>query len=228
MARWTWMGASLLALVMTAACGPSEAERKAEEAARQMEEAARKMEEAAAKGGQDAEAMAKGLEAMAQGLAGAAGALAGGDGTPAEPVSFRDLIALFPEVDGWTMEAPRGERMTSPVAYAEASTRYVREGRSIELKVTDSAFHQMLMLPYAMIASGAFERETTEGYEKSVKVGGHPGMEKWNAADRHGELTLIVAKRFLVSADGRGLDSAGDLQTLVAKLDLGRLEKLGN
>lgn len=228
MTKWRQMGIGLLTLAMAAGCGKSESERRAEESAKQVEEAAKQLEAAAKESGQNAEAMAKGLEAMAKGLAGAAGTLGGGDGTPTEPVSFRDLIALFPEVEGWQMEKPRGERMTSPVAYAEASTSYRKDGSALEVKITDSAFHQLLMLPYAMVTSGGFERETTEGYEKAVKVAGHPGIEKWNEERKRGELTVVVAKRFLVNVEGRGLDSPRHLQALLSSLDLGRLEKLGS
>jgi hypothetical protein len=221
-------GAAALTLTAAVACGKSEAERRAEEAARQMEEAAKKVQQAARQGGGSAEEVARGMEEMARGLAGAAGALGGGEGKAAEPVAFRDLMTLLPSLDGWERSEPEGERMTAPMAYAIASARYTRGEAKIDLKLTDSALHQVLLLPYALITSGGFERETSTGYEKAVKVAGHPAMETWNGPDRRGELTVIVGKRFVVSATGSGVDSTRDLHALVGRIDLEKLQKLGS
>lgn len=223
-----WLATTALACVVAAACGKSEAERRAEEAAKQMEEAAKKVEEAARQGAGSAEQVARGMEEMAKGLAGAAAALGGGEGKAAEPVAFRDLMALLPALDGWERDQPEGERMTAPMPYAVASAHYRKGEAEIDLKLTDSALHQALLLPYAMITSGGFDRETSSGYERAVKVAGYPGMESWNEPNRRAELTVIVGKRFVVNATGSGLSGAKDLHALVSQIDLAKLEKLGS
>lgn len=225
---WIRLGPAVLALVVLAACGKSEAERRAEEAAKQMEEAAKKVEQAARQSGGSAEQMAQGMEEMAKGLAGAAAALGGGEGKAAEPVAFRDLMALLPSLDGWERSEPEGERMTAPMPYAVASARYRKGEAEMDLKLTDSALNQVLLLPYAMITSGGFDRETSTGYEKAVKVAGYPGMETWKAPNRRAELTVIVGKRFVVNVTGSGVDSTRDLHTLVSSIDLAKLQKLGS
>lgn len=228
MAR-AWMHlVAATALVAAAACGKSDAERRAEDAAKQMEEAAKKIEQAARQSGGSAEQMARGMEEMAKGLAGAAAALGGGEGKAAEPVPFRDLMALLPSLDGWERDEPEGERMTAPMPYAVASAHYTKGEAEIDLKLTDSVLHQALLLPYAMITSGGFDRETSTGYEKAVKVAGYPGMETWNGPNRHAELTVIVGKRFVVNATGSGVSNAKDLHALVSRIDLAKLEKLGS
>src|SRR5512139_2330083 len=88
--------------VTVAACGKLQEQKQAEQTAQTAEKAAGE----AAKG---LEQMAKGLEAMAGGASSGQKAV--------DPVSFRDMIALMPELDGWEKAKPTGEKMTSPFAY---------------------------------------------------------------------------------------------------------------
>ena len=75
---------------------------------------------------------AKGMEDFAKAMQGMAAAMARrpAGGKPADPVSFRDLQAAFPAVDGWTMDKPKGERMTAPVAFSQTETRYRTASRA--------------------------------------------------------------------------------------------------
>ena len=165
--------------------------------------------------------MAKGLEAMAQGMA-AAGA-ATGDGKPVDPVSFHDLQALFPDLDGWTKGKPHGERMTAPFPYSQADVSYEKGDSRLELKIIDSANHQLLVAPYTMFLAAGYEKETDNGYEKSTKVGGEPGWEKWDSEAKHGELNAIVGKRYIIQTTGSNIADNKVLQDLVAKTDLSKL-----
>jgi hypothetical protein len=203
-----------------AACGPSREEQQAAEVQKSAEEMQK-----------GAEAMAKGAEDMARsmsGLASGLGAAFGGDpnAKPADPVSFRDLQAVLPELSGWERDKPTGERMTAPVNFSEASVRHTRGDASISTKITDSALNQMLIAPFAMFLAGNYERETERGYEKSIKVGEHLGFEKWDTEDKDGELTVIVNKRFIVAIEGRGIDNAQVLHDVLARTDLTKLAAL--
>jgi len=224
--RATWYAALVVALVTTAACGKSEEQKQAEAAAQQVKEAAAKFDEAAKQAAKQAEAgsteMAKGLEAMAQGLAGAASAV-GADGKPVDPVSFRALQALFPDLPGWEKGKPTGERMTAPVAFSQAEVHYTKGDSRLELKIMDSGFHQLLLAPYTMFLTSGFERETQDGYEKSTKVGDAPGWEKWNTAQKSGEVNAVVGKRFLVQAEGRDVDDIKVLHDAIVKTNLAKL-----
>ncbi len=208
-----------LALAMASAgCGKSEAEKQQEAAAKQAEEAAKSTE-------QTAQQAAKGLEAMAKGL----GAMAGvstGDMKPVEPVSFREFMALFPDLDGWEKAKPTGERMSSPVSFSTAEVRYKKDDASIEIKIMDSGYNALLLTPYAMFLSAGYEKETADGYEKSTKVGGEPGWEKWNASSKNGELNALVGKRFLLTIEGRGIDDAKALHDVASRVDMAKLAAL--
>jgi len=96
----------------------------------------------------------------------------------------------------------------------------------VEVKIVDSAFSQLLVAPWAMFMTTGYQRETSEGYEKSVNVGGNPGFEKWNSDDKDGELNLVVAKRFLVTIEGNNINDAKVLHDFASKLDTGKLAGL--
>ena len=227
--RATWCLALAAVVVAVAACGKSEEHKQAEAAAEQVKEAAEKFDEAAraaaSKGDAGTADMAKGLEAMAQGLASAASAV-GGDGKTVDPIAFRHLQTVFPNMPGWRRGKPTGEKMTSPVAYSQAEVTYSKGDSEIALKIVDSGFHQLLLAPYSMFLTSGYERETEHGYEKSTRVGDEPGWEKWNATGKSGEVNAVVAKRFLVQAEGRGVDDLAVLHAVIEKTDLGKLASM--
>jgi hypothetical protein len=182
------------------------------------------VQEAAKQSQNGAEQMAKGFEAMARGL----GAMAGGDPSakPVEPVSFRDLQTVFPDLAGWDKGKPTGERMSSPVNFSEASVKYRKGEAQLELKVTDSALNQLFIAPIAMFLTTGYEKETENGYEKSVKVGEFPGWEKWNTAGKDGELNVIVNRRFIVQIEGRNIDDPNVMHRLMNDVNLQKLAEL--
>jgi hypothetical protein len=205
----------------TAGCGQSEQQRQAEQA---KQEAAKAVEQAAKTTQKGATEAAKGLEQMAKGLeAMASGAAAAGNIKPVDPVSFRDLQTLFPDLDGWEKEKPTGERMTAPFAYSQAEVRYKKGDSRLDVKIVDSGFNQLLLTPFAMMMQTGYEKETSSGYEKATKVGGEPGWEKWNTEGKDGEVTAFVAKRFLLTVNGRNVDDIKALHGVVAKVDLAKL-----
>lgn len=211
--------AALAAIVGLGACGKSEESKQKEEAAKQAEQTAKTAEQGAEQAAKGLEQMAKGLEAMAAGGG-------SGDEKPVDPVSFRDLQALFPDVGGWTKAKPTGERMNSPFPYSQAEVRYTKENSDIELKMVDSGFNKLLLTPYAMFLQAGYEKETESGYEKSVKVGNQPGWETWNSQDKHGELNALVGKRYLVTIEGNQIDDTKVLHDVAAKIDMNKLAAL--
>ena len=197
-----------LTAFLAAACGPSPEEKAAAALTDAATAAAKAGEELAKAGAAAASAAqqaapgdqaAKGMEDFAKAMQGMAAAMGGANGgKPADPVSFRDLQAAFPTVSGWTMDKPKGERMTAPVAFSQTEARYKNGDQRIEVKIVDSAFNQILVAPWAMFLAAGYEKETDDGYEKSTTVSGNPGFEKWNSTRKEGELNIVVAKRCLL------------------------------
>jgi len=228
-------------LALTAACGPSEAQKQAEEAKKQIEQAQKQAEEAAKKAqeagkeagkevGREAgknaqqavQEASKGLEALAKGLQGLS---VGSDGKPVEPVSFKELQTVFVPLDGWEMGKPTGEKMSIPVSFSQAKVTYRKGDARIEASVIDSGFNQLLIAPFTIFLTSGYEKETENGYEKSVKVAGNPGWEKWENAGKNGELSTFINKRFLVQFQG---NSIGDMRVLHQLADASNLGKLAS
>ncbi|MQA29567.1 MAG: hypothetical protein GEU82_06975 [Luteitalea sp.] len=209
-----WCG--VVCLSALAGCGTSEEARKVEE----VEKAAEQVQDSAG-------AMAKGLEDMAKGFQGLQG-LTGGDPSqkPVDPVGFRDLQTAFGDLPGWEKGKPTGERMTNPINYSQAKVTYRKGEQSIEAEISDSAFNQLMLVPFAMFLTAGYEKETDHGYEKSIKVGDFPGWEKWDAAQKDGELSALVNKRFVVQLSGRNLTAVTELQAAMQSVDLQKLAGL--
>lgn len=231
-ARSLTVAAGLVSL-LAAGCGKTPEEKAAEDLKAATEKAAEAMAQAGAAVAQQGAAAgteaAKGMEDFAKAMQGMATAMSGASagGKAADPVSFRDLQTVFPAVDGWTMDKPKGERMTAPVAFSQTETRYRMGEAQIEVKIVDSAFQQMLVAPWAMFLAAGYEKETDDGYEKSTVLAGHPGFEKWNDRRQSGELNLVVAKRFLVSLEGRNLSDVKQLHDFAGRVDFSKLAGLG-
>jgi hypothetical protein len=215
-----------LALFVSVGCGKSEEEKAAEKAAEETKEAAEALQKAAESA--TAPGAAQGLQDFAKAMEGMAGAMSGKtpDGKTVEPVSFQSLQTVLPEVSGWQREQPTGERMTLPIPFSQAEAAYTMGDSQIDVKIVDSAFSQMLIAPWAMFLSAGYEKQTSDGYEKSVNVGGNPGFERWDSGNKDGELNLVVAKRFLVTVEGNNIADTKVLQEFASKVDAAKLASL--
>lgn len=217
-------------MAASAACGKSAEQKAAEQAAENARVAAEQMKKAAesAAAAGTAAGAAAGVDAFAKAMAGAANAMAakGPDGKAVEPVSFRELQTVLPEVSGWEREEPKGEKMTLPVPFSQTETRYKKGDASVEMKIVDSGFSQLLFAPYAMLLSTGYEKESSSGYEKATSFAGNPGFEKWDKDTKDGQIVVVVGDRFLVTIDGDDIGDNKVLQEFVSKVDLSKLAAL--
>ena len=211
-----------------AVIGSSDQQKAADElkkSSEQMAKASEQMQKGGDAATQGAQDMAKGFEAMAKGLAAAAGG--GADGVkPVDPVSFRELQTVMPEISGWERKNPTGERMTAPFNFSQASATYTNGDARVEEKIMDSGFNQMLFAPFSMFMVAGYEKETQDGFERSVNIGGNPGFEKWDKGTKNGELTVVVNKRFLVQVEGHDIADEKVLHNILDKTDLAKLSSL--
>lgn len=143
-----------------------------------------------------------------------------------QPVTAEALSGILPgTVAGFT----RGE-ITSASAgaggmnTATARASYTRGEGQIDLSVTDlggaAAFAQL---------GSAFNvnhsEQTGDKYERVGNVGGRLTTEKYDAADRTGAYSVVVAERFMVEAQGTGV-AMTDLKAAVAAVGFNRLEAM--
>lgn len=64
----------------------------------------------------------------------------------------------------------------------------------------------MITLRWAVAA--AFSQETTEGYNKGIKIGEDPGREEYKTAGKDGTLSVLVGKRFFVTIRGNNIEAS--------------------
>lgn len=154
------------------------------------------------------------------------GQAASGSQQVAEPVALQDLLQTLPQLDGWEQMKPEGERMTSPVPRTDVKANYIKPDASMDIEIVDSAYHPQLLAPTVVLTAPGYSKESTNGYEKSTTVNGHPGWERWDSEINAGELHALVGKRFLVSIEGDNIESVQVLKDIATKIDFSRLASL--
>ena len=124
---------------------------------------------------------------------------------PVPPVSFKVLMNYLPkEVGGLKAEKPRGESVQWDKwthSTANVDFRSETDNQNVRVNIYDYAYISNLYLPYQMMFKMKFERESSEGYEKSTELNGMPTFEKWNEENKDNEVTVLVGKRFIVQVE---------------------------
>ena len=143
---------------------------------------------------------------------------------PVDPIHFRELITLLPEApQGWNAEEAEGETNSfGGYSISQASRSYTKGDRSIEVTITDWAYNTAL---YASFLVGAdFSQESSQGYNKGIKIGDTPGREEYDYKSKDGKLTLLAEQRFFIEIDGDNIESE-DLQQWWDAMDKKGLSK---
>lgn len=209
------------------ACAQSEQKKQAEQtaaaaqqAAAGAQQAAQGAQQAAAGAQQAGQAVAQGLQQMAQGLGQAAQA-------GAKAVAYESLNDLVPEVSGWERTAPKG-KTNSAMGMSVSSTEanYTQGEQRITLEITDTALSPLVLMPFTIMTKAGFEERSDDGYKKAVSIGAYPGYEEWDKSSKHGEVTMIVADRFVVHGEGRNVPSTDVVKQLVQAVNAAKLGAL--
>lgn len=142
------------------------------------------------------------------------------------PIDPTKLAALLPSslagLERGALETNSGG--IGGVGGSQASARYGNDDASIMLEITDlAAMGGFAAMGSALNVQSSHETET--GYERVGTIDGRMVTEKWDKAARQGSYNVIVANRFVVEADGYGIDM-DSLKAAVGKIDLRDLEKL--
>jgi len=165
----------------------------------------------------------------ASAITGALNEAFGGEGS-VETVDFRTLRDLLPEgLDDMERVDASGERAgVAGFSFSQAEGEYRSDDgeRRISLQVVDGGgVAQMTMLGATWMRMD-FDRESTDGYERTTEFEGYPAFEKMRTGDRpRSELSFVVADRFLVTANGQNVEM-DELKDAVRDIDLGELEDM--
>lgn len=147
---------------------------------------------------------------------------------PAEPVDFQNLKNLLPEqLAGFSRTEASGRRqqMGQAIGYSEATASYSNGVGSVDVEIMDmggaSAF-AMLGLGWAMVE---MEEETDTGYKRTREIEGYRGYEEYDSEVRRGEMSVMVADRFMVKVAGRDVDM-DVIEQAITSIDLDALEDM--
>ncbi len=151
------------------------------------------------------------------------GMSASADRKPVPPVSFKVLLDYLPKsLDDMKAGEPKGETGTyGEWQYSQAEANYRGEdgNKSAKVALFDYAHIPMFYAPLQMMLNMNMNKEGTEGYERSTKIGGFPAFEKWQKNGEQSEVTILVGDRFVVSTTTRGLGE-GSAKKIAESIDL--------
>ena len=143
-----------------------------------------------------------------------------------DPVDSHTLQGLLPSsVSGMQRGTPKVEANAAfGIKATSAEVAFAGDGNArINVSIKDASAVSGL----AGLAQMANSQQSEQGgsYEKTETLSGQNVHEKWDASTRHGELSLIVTKRFGVDVTGDNVDM-GVLKNTLAQVDLGKLESM--
>ena len=185
----------------------------------QMEAANKKMEAAQQSGNPKAQMAAAG-EVMAALVTG---------GEQVQPVDHTLLKNMLPgDVAGLKRgEASSESSVIAGIKAAKAQADYSDEqGSTINVSITDMGSTKGL----GMLASWAateLNRTTDSGYEKVYRSGSDMAHEEYDRENRQGSYTMLIANRFLMEANGSGVEMK-TIKELLARINLAKLHAMQN
>lgn len=144
---------------------------------------------------------------------------------PVETIDFRKLKDMLPaDADGLARKEATGEKNgAAGFVFSTANGKYGNsdDSETVELTIVDAGGSAMLMglAAWTMIE---VDKETADGYEKTSKMGDYKSYEKYNNSSKDGEIAVLVANRFVVTAKGRGV-SMDKLKATLEDVDLSKL-----
>jgi len=209
------IGGFCLGILAMFGCGQNTSEKQLEEASKKMEEAGKKMEEAAKQGGAG---MGEAMKKMGE-------ALGAATGKKVTPVDFRELKALLPEaLPGMKRTRAEGERAAAMgLNISKAEGEYEKEGSNIRISLMDmGTLSGMAAMATVGWALAEIDKETETGYEKTSTYQGYKSHEEYNRSSKDGEVTVLVADRFVVEVRGNNLP----MEAIMAALGTVDLTKL--
>jgi hypothetical protein len=164
------------------------------------------------------------LEAASKALEAAASQASEGNGpTPTDPDILKTYLPA--NITGFTrIETRSSSGGIGGLQGSGVESRYTRGDASLSVEVIDLGSAGAL----AGMA-GAFNlkssSESATGYEKVGKTDGRLTRESFETEGRRGEYSVLVADRFLIQANGAGVDIA-QLKAAVDAVGIDRLERL--
>ncbi|MEL6989670.1 MAG: hypothetical protein AAGK97_17810, partial [Bacteroidota bacterium] len=144
-----------------------------------------------------------------------------GNGEDTELINWRDIKEQLPtKLIGMEQEEVGGETVGAfgfNISQAEAT---YRDGdKKVDVSITDTGGLAGAMKAMTAWASLTIDREDSNGWERTSTYKGNKIYEKYNKRSERGEFNAIIANRFVVTVNGRNVDSK-DFRKILDKLDV--------
>ena len=98
--------------------------------------------------------------------------------------------------------------------------------QTFAMVLADSGFQPLILAPISVFLSSGASEKSGGTTRRAVTINGSPGSESWTPAGRNGEVVVLVAQRFVVTATARGIGDLDAARAVVRAVDFGRLAGL--
>lgn len=149
-----------------------------------------------------------------------------------EPVPVAALEPFLPALDGWTRTRSSGFRipLSETTGYTFADAWYSRDGVEVRVAISDSAGGEDALIALATVVV-LFPDDYSETIEPATRIrrlmiAGFPASERLDRQKREGDLVVVLGKRFVVTVEGRAVDSIDGLTAILERIDLAKLAAL--
>jgi len=145
-----------------------------------------------------------------------------------DPIDFRTLADMMPSnAAGLEQTENNGEKSAisgMATSYAQASYQSADGSKTITIKITDVGSMTSLVAFGMAWMNIDIDKESSSGFERTSKIEGHPALEIFTQGDgfSSGELTVVVANRYIVELTGSGI-AMSDLKSTIDKINLSKL-----
>lgn len=154
------------------------------------------------------------------------------DGKTVEPINFRDLQVFLPEdmsgLARTNTEGESGGAMGVKTSSATATYQSEDDGSAratIKIFDTGTLGSAVMLGGYGWLMM-EMDKESDQGFERTVAYKGHPAYEKFTrtSTTSQGTMQAVVGKRFVIEIEGRGIE----MDALRAAMDRIDVEKLNS
>jgi hypothetical protein len=144
-----------------------------------------------------------------------------------DTVDFKTLKEVLPaSLPGMKRTwAEGGSQAAIGIKTSSAKADYADDnGAAVHIEIADISGVSGLV----DLAGGLIQNTTSEsdsGFERNAVIGGRTVHEKYDARNKHGDLSILLVKRFSVDISGNGVDMRS-LEQSYGQIDLARLEAM--
>ncbi len=142
----------------------------------------------------------------------------------ADPKKLKELLPA--DADGLTRKEASSEK-TAAMGFgiSTATGRYGNGDEQIKITITDVAGTGIALMGMAAWSMASIDKETDNGYEKTTEYKDHKAYEKYNTSSKDGEISILVANRYIVQVEGNNV-SMDKIKSVLDDIDLGKLTDL--